>query len=64
MENGLENPVDYNELKKNVFLGVIEVKGFEPPDTSSRTKRVTALCYISIESRILRLDGVNGNIGW
>ena len=49
---------------REALISLVEVRGFEPPASLSRTKSATRLCYTSIFRGILTLDGGNGNEGW
>ena len=43
----VENSYDYSLLQKNSREVVVEVRGFEPPASSSRTKHATRLRHTS-----------------
>ena len=43
MESGLEKPNLLQRIIRNRFVEVVEVRGFEPPASSSRTKHATGL---------------------
>ena len=47
MESGLEKPYLLQRIAGKRFVEVVEVRGFEPPASSSRTKHATRLRHTS-----------------